>query len=377
VSGAPRPARPGDLGDADRADLVEFAAAARRSHDWAALADRLVRLRARGVPVAELSAVVGVGESRLRVVCRDHGPGPAAVGDLLAAAGWVDTATAAGAVLGVSVARLLGHTGRAGEDGVAVMAGWTRRWHGPSLPGWWAAQRPLTPDGNRYLHSVAGGLLRPGDAVFGTTNAAVLEAVIPSYTRLTPDERATARLQHVVVVHRQLGYELLAEHGDTLTSQEIDLLTAAPDQLPTDQVIWDAPVPFVMVDQLVVPYTAIPAVYATTAGPRGPAGPILSGLDRQRSGEADGLAGSECGARRAATRAGPGGVTRPVPQGTDRAAHAWAIGPHGAFGSANRRTELRAADLGAPESTHHGPPAELDHGRRGRRRGHRGRNTRS
>jgi len=34
-------------------------------------------------------------------------------------------------------------------------------------------------------------------------------------------------------------------------------------------------VPFVMVDQLVAPYTAIPAVYATTAGPRGPAGPVL------------------------------------------------------------------------------------------------------
>jgi len=137
------------------------------------------------------------------------------------------------------------------------------------------AQWPLTPDGNRYLHSVAGALLRPGDAVFGTTNAAVLDAVIPGYTRLTPDARATARLQHAVGVHRQLGFELLADHADTLTPQEIELLTAAPDQLPLGQVIWDAPVPFVMVDQLVAPYTAIPAVYATTAGPRGPAGPVL------------------------------------------------------------------------------------------------------
>jgi hypothetical protein len=95
----------------------------------------------RGVPVAALSAVVGVGESRLRVVCRDHGPDPAAVGDPLAGAGWVDTATAARAVLGVSVVRLVEHTVRAEADGVAVMAGWTRRWHGPSLPGWWAAQQ--------------------------------------------------------------------------------------------------------------------------------------------------------------------------------------------------------------------------------------------
>ena len=137
------------------------------------------------------------------------------------------------------------------------------------------AQWPLTPDGNRYVLSIAGALLRPGEAVFGTTNAAVLDAVIPGYTRLSPDERATARLRHAVGVHRQLGLELLADHANTLTPQEIELLTAAPDQLPTDQVIWDAPVPFVMVDQLVAPHTAVPAVYATTAGPRGPAGPVL------------------------------------------------------------------------------------------------------
>jgi len=68
-----------------------------------------VRLRAWGVPVAALSVVVGVGESRLRVVCRDHGPGPATVGDPLGEAGWVDSVTAARAVLGVSVARLLEH----------------------------------------------------------------------------------------------------------------------------------------------------------------------------------------------------------------------------------------------------------------------------
>jgi len=82
-----------------------------------------------------------VGESRLRVVCRDHGPDPGSVGDPLAEAGWVDTITAARAVLGVSVARLLEHTGPAEEAGIVVMAGWTRLWHGSSLPGWWAAQR--------------------------------------------------------------------------------------------------------------------------------------------------------------------------------------------------------------------------------------------
>ena len=141
MRGPLRPAQPGEFGDVDRAELVELAVSARRSHDWELLADRLVRLRAWGVPVAALCVVVGVGESRLRVVCRDHGPGPAAVGDPLADSGWVDTAAAARAVLGVSVARLLEHTGPAESVGVAVVVGWTRLWHGPSLPGWWAAQR--------------------------------------------------------------------------------------------------------------------------------------------------------------------------------------------------------------------------------------------
>ncbi len=141
MSGPLRPARPAEFGDAERAELVERAAAARRSHDWAALADRLVRLRAWGVPMAALAAVVGVGVGRLRVVCRDHGPDPVTVGDPLADAGWVDTSTAARGVLGVSVDRLLEHTARAEVDGVAVMAGWTRLWHGPSLPGWWTEQR--------------------------------------------------------------------------------------------------------------------------------------------------------------------------------------------------------------------------------------------
>ncbi len=144
MSGPLRPVRPGEFGDGDRAELVDLAAIARRSHDWVLLAERLVRLvrlRSWGVPVAALCVVVGVGESWLRVVCREHGPDPATVGDPLADAGWVDTATAARAVLGVSVARLLEQTARAEANGVVVMAGWTRLWHGPSLPGWWAAQR--------------------------------------------------------------------------------------------------------------------------------------------------------------------------------------------------------------------------------------------
>ncbi len=140
MTGTP-PRRPGKLTDGTRAELLALAVAARRTHDWAGLADRVVRLRARGVPVTALAAVVGVGENRLRMVCRDHGPDPATVDDPPAEQGWVDTPTAARAVLGVPVTRLLELTARAEADVVAVMAGWTRLWHGPSLPGWWAAQR--------------------------------------------------------------------------------------------------------------------------------------------------------------------------------------------------------------------------------------------
>jgi len=181
VSGVLGPAGPGGLGDADRADLVELAAAARRSHDWVPLADRLVRLRAWGVPVAALSVVVGVGESRLRVVCRDHGPGPAAVGDPLAEVGWVGTATAARAVFGVSVARLLEHTARAEADGVAVMAGWTRLWHGPSLPGWWTAQRVDARPAARVRRDARADRVRVLVAAGATVAAAAAEVgVSPS-----------------------------------------------------------------------------------------------------------------------------------------------------------------------------------------------------
>ncbi len=172
MTGVSRPVWPGELSDADRAGLVGLAAGARRAHDWSGVADRLVRLRARGVPVAALSAAVGMGESRLRRVCRAYGPNPASVGDPVGEAGWVDTAAAA-TVLGVARERVLGCAGRAEADGVAVMAGWTRMWHTPSLPGWWVAQQidlrtaaQVRRDdrAERVRGLVAGGATIPGAA---------------------------------------------------------------------------------------------------------------------------------------------------------------------------------------------------------------------
>ncbi len=136
-SGGPRP---GELSVRDRDGLVAQFAEVRRSRDWTRLAGSLVRARGWGVRVAVLSAVLGANSERVRAICRDHGPDPAVVGDLLSGAGWVDTPAGAG-VLGVAVERLLAYRVDADRDGVAVMAGWTRRWHGPSLSGWWAQRR--------------------------------------------------------------------------------------------------------------------------------------------------------------------------------------------------------------------------------------------
>jgi len=129
--------RPGELSAQDEDDLVAQLAGACRVRDWTQLADSLAPARGWGVPVAVLSAVLGVNAQRVRAVCRDHGPDPATVSDPLADGGWVDTAAAA-VLLGVSENRLLAHRVDADRDGVAVMAGWTRRWHAPALRGWWA-----------------------------------------------------------------------------------------------------------------------------------------------------------------------------------------------------------------------------------------------
>lgn len=160
--------RAGELSAQDGADLVAQLAAACRVRDWTQLADSLARARGWGVPVAVLSAVLGVNAQRVRAICRDHGPGPGTVGDVLGDGGWVGTAAAA-AVLGVSANRLLAHRVDADRDGIAVMAGWTRRWHAATLPGWWA-QRGVelrTPPAGSATAGAPGsvrlsGLVRPG-----------------------------------------------------------------------------------------------------------------------------------------------------------------------------------------------------------------------
>lgn len=110
--------------------------------------------------------------------------------------------------------------------------------------------------------------------VFATTHAAALDAMIRGYTQLPGAERTAARLEHAIGVRRQLAFEAMADHPGALTRAETKLLVGAADGLPAEQVIWDAPVPFFLIDLFVYPYTGTPAVFATSDGPRGPAGPV-------------------------------------------------------------------------------------------------------
>jgi len=187
VSGAQRPARPGKLGDGDRAALVELVALARRSHEWAVLADRLVRLW-------------GWGESRLRRVCRDHGPDPAAVGDPLAGAGWWAPRPRGERCSGCRWPGCWSTPSRAEVDGVAVMAGWTRLWHGPSLPGWWAAQRVESRPAARVRRDARADRVRALVAGGATVTAAAAQVgVDPSgaYRYLRPESRAAPEEEHM------------------------------------------------------------------------------------------------------------------------------------------------------------------------------------
>jgi len=97
------------------------------------------------------------------------------VGDPLTDVGWVDTATAERAVLGVSVARLLEYTARAELDGVWAMVGWTRLSHVPSLPGWWAAQRVDSRPAARVRRDARAGRVRALVAGGATAAAAAAE----------------------------------------------------------------------------------------------------------------------------------------------------------------------------------------------------------
>jgi len=90
-----------------------------------------------------------------------------------------------GAVLGVSVARLLGQTAQAEADGVAMMAGWTRVWHGPSLPGWWVLPRV----GPRRRRGLAGG----GGAVYlDGVSTAHADPPSPTWAQAAADAAAQA-----------------------------------------------------------------------------------------------------------------------------------------------------------------------------------------
>jgi len=85
--------------------------------------------------VARVAAAAGVGENRVRQVCRAHGHQTPAV----QVPGWV-TGREAAASLGVSAQRLAA-AWRAGEAaGVTRTVGWDRLWHLEAVFEWWAAQ---------------------------------------------------------------------------------------------------------------------------------------------------------------------------------------------------------------------------------------------
>lgn len=128
-------ADPGQLTDDRAAELAQLRTAARASGDWAPFVDAVMARRAAGVTVARIAAAVGVGENRIRQVCRAHSHQPPAVH----VPGWVAGQEAA-AALGVSAQRLAA-TWPAGEAAqVTRTVGWDRLWCLEGLAGWWITQ---------------------------------------------------------------------------------------------------------------------------------------------------------------------------------------------------------------------------------------------
>lgn len=128
-------AEPGQLTDDQAAELAHLRATARATGEWADFVDAVMAQRAAGVTVARIAGAAGVGENRIRQVCRAHGHQPPAVH----VPGWVGGREAA-TTLGVSAQRLAA-AWRAGEAaGVTRSIGWDRLWHLEQLGGWWAGQ---------------------------------------------------------------------------------------------------------------------------------------------------------------------------------------------------------------------------------------------
>lgn len=163
---------PGQLTADQSAELARLRAAARTSRNWSGFASAVMQHRALGVPVAVITAAAGVGESRIRQVCRAEGHTRAIVDP----PGWV-TSEQAAAQLGVARQRLERHWRPAQTAGVSRIVGLDRRWHADQLPDWWAnaadqtaAQRRRARDA-RIRQLRAAGL--PVHAVAGEVGVSV------------------------------------------------------------------------------------------------------------------------------------------------------------------------------------------------------------
>lgn len=126
---------PVDLTDDQVVELVQLRAEARATGVWELFVEAVIARRAAGVTVARIAAAAGIGDDRIRQVCRTRGYQSPAV----RVPGWVPGKEAAEA-LGVSAQRLAA-AWRAGEvAGVTRAVGWHRLWHLEPLPDWWATE---------------------------------------------------------------------------------------------------------------------------------------------------------------------------------------------------------------------------------------------
>jgi len=136
-------------------------------------------------------------------------------------------------------------------------------------------QIPTTPFGRRYPLLVDGGPVRQGRLIAATTHEAAIDALIPGYALSAPDSRRQARYDHAIRVHQDLTSRIAARFAGQLSTDQLQLLLAHPEDLPRDLTVWTVPVPFVVVDLTLIPYTTTPCLAVPNKTPTGTPGPLL------------------------------------------------------------------------------------------------------